>query len=252
MNENENNDNMEETKKRTPVWYLTVSLCLVIVVLLVAGLFGIEHYNVLNIENSYLSKEITLKSASYAELESAYNEAKGLINTQERLFEAEKQLDRARVERDIINYIREHYIKVSSVVAGAIADSIIELSIKHEIPLELVLGIMEIESWFNPTAQSKAGAIGLMQVMPEWVPKLKLKSKRDLYEVDINIDAGIRVLKIHITEEKGSIKKGLFKYVNKDSAYVNKVLAAAGKFTIFRQTKVKDSLSKKSSKMKVK
>jgi len=259
----DNNDNMKETKESKRVLTSTIILSLTLLSMALVGLFMYEEYTLIKTkyiesgqvitrlenEKKYLKLALEASNFTVSKLQTEYSEYKKTVNE---IVEAEKNQAQATLKRDIIKYIREHYVKVSSVVAGAIAETVIELSEKYEVPVELVLGIIEEESWFTPRAESKAGAIGLMQIMPEWVPKLKLKSKRDLYEIDINIDAGIRVLKIHIDEENGSIKEGLFKYVNKDKAYVNKVLAAAGRFTIFRQTKIKDSLSKKSSNMKVK
>lgn len=55
---------------------------------------------------------------------------------------------------------------------------------------DLVLAIIEIESNFNVKAVSSAGAIGLMQVMPEW---RELGLDGDLKDIDTNIHHGIVV-----------------------------------------------------------
>ncbi len=141
----------------------------------------------------------------------------------------------ANLKYAIVSYIKKYYSRSSSVVAISIAENITILSKKHNVAPDLIVGIMEEESWFNPQATNKkSGAIGLMQVMEEWIPKLKLKSRRDLYEIDINIESGIKVFKIHVKENKGSISKGLYHYVNGDKSYIDKVYRAMGRFTIHR------------------
>jgi hypothetical protein len=75
-----------------------------------------------------------------------------------------------------------------------------------------------------------------MQVMPEWAPKLKLENVNDLHEVDIGIESGIRVFLIHLDEANGSISGGLYRYVNKDHSYVERVYSAVGRFVTYRTT----------------
>jgi len=58
-----------------------------------------------------------------------------------------------------------------------------------QVPLGLVLAIIEVESGFNPRAYSSAGAIGLMQVMP-----FHARKEENLWDVEDNIRVGCRVL----------------------------------------------------------
>jgi hypothetical protein len=142
--------------------------------------------------------------------------------------------------RDIELYVRGRYRKVPKVVAQRIASIVVDLSKKEEMSPELIVGIIQVESQFNPMAvgpKTKYGnARGLMQVMPEWAKKFNLSSVYDLHDVDINIISGIKIFKIHLEEAKGSISKGLWLYVNKDKAYVDKVYNAMGRFVSFRST----------------
>jgi len=119
-----------------------------------------------------------------------------------------------------------------------IAETIVKLSKEENVSPELVVGIIEIESQFNPMARNeKSKAIGLMQIMPDWYKKLGLSSVYKLYDIPTNIKSGIRILKIHIKEDaKGDISKGLYFYVGKDSTYSGRVFQAAGKFVVFRTT----------------
>ena len=64
----------------------------------------------------------------------------------------------------------------------------------------LVLAIMRQESFYEPNSLSHAGAIGLLQVMPETAKKIfkengqELFEKNQLYKTDINILAGIKYI----------------------------------------------------------
>ncbi len=144
------------------------------------------------------------------------------------------------LKRDIKLYIKTTHPKISSIVADEIAKQIVKKSRQYKIAPELVLGIIKIESSFNPAAvgpKTKYGhARGLMQVMPEWAPKLDLKSQYDFHEIDIAIESGIKVFLIHLEEGKGDISTGLYYYVNRDKTYVGHVYEAIGKFVAFRST----------------
>lgn len=169
----------------------------------------------------------------------------GKVFTQEKLIKKYKEklkLDdcddnqNTMLKRDMEIYIKKRYTKTPTVIAKAVAKNIIFFSKKYDLPPELVLGIIEIESMFNPLTESSKGAKGLMQVMPEWAPKLELKNVNDLHEIDIGIESGIRVFLIHLDEAKGSISGGLYRYVNKDHSYVERVYSAVGRFVTYRTT----------------
>ena len=77
--------------------------------------------------------------------------------------------------------------------ARRFADSINLSAREFSVKPELLFAVAETESHFNATAKSKAGAIGLMQIMPktgEWIADLlsiKNYSESDLYDPKINI-----------------------------------------------------------------
>ena len=144
------------------------------------------------------------------------------------------------LERDIKLYIKTNYKKVPRSVAENIASNSMKYGKQYNISPILLVGIMQVESGFNPMItgpKTKYGfARGLMQVMPEWVKKLGVESNYDLYDIDINIETGCKVWLVHLDEEKGSISKALFEYVNGDKKYVDDVFKAMGKFVAFRST----------------
>jgi len=77
---------------------------------------------------------------------------------------------------------------------------------------ELVLAVIDVESNFDRFAISTATALGLMQVMPFWVPELGYQDKNQLFDVEINVLLGCRILKYYLDMERGDLVKGLARY----------------------------------------
>jgi hypothetical protein len=58
----------------------------------------------------------------------------------------------------------------------------------------LVRAVIQVESGYEPRAHSKAGAVGLMQLMPETARQYGVGPRR-LYDLNANIEAGAKHLK---------------------------------------------------------
>jgi len=228
-------------KKKVNIWKVTsILLCIVFCASLIY--FGLIHKNM----KSTLNRQINEQKSLIEQLEKLIENEKGTLGLKTtELDKLKKQIAGIKdkddlLKRDIEMYIDTTHPKVPNVVGKEIAKQIVTLSRKHKVSPELVLGIIKIESAFNPMAvgpKTKYGhARGLMQVMPEWAKKLGLKSKYDFHNIDVGIESGIKVFLIHLEEGKGDISTGLYYYVNKDKAYVGKVYAAMGKFVAFRNT----------------
>lgn len=63
----------------------------------------------------------------------------------------------------------------------------------YSVDPHLIMAVIEVESAFNPTAVSRAGAQGLMQIMPQTQQDLELATPFDAGD---NIKAGSRYLKM--------------------------------------------------------
>ena len=77
---------------------------------------------------------------------------------------------------------------------------------------ELVLAVIDVESNFDRYAISSATALGLMQVMPFWVPELGYQDKNQLFDIEINVLLGCRILKYYLDMERGDLLRGLARY----------------------------------------
>ncbi len=64
---------------------------------------------------------------------------------------------------------------------------------RHQVPRDLVLAVIAVESSFRPTARSRVGAAGLMQLMPRTAASLARRLEWKNHDVDdpaFNIEAG--------------------------------------------------------------
>jgi soluble lytic murein transglycosylase-like protein len=84
-----------------------------------------------------------------------------------------------------------------------------EAADKHGLDPALIRGVMRFESAFQPMAVSSAGAIGLMQLMPEVAKELGVKDIFDPYE---NIMAGARYLRELLDRHNGKVDLALASY----------------------------------------
>jgi soluble lytic murein transglycosylase-like protein len=73
----------------------------------------------------------------------------------------------------------------------------------------LVRALIQVESKFRPTARSRKGAMGLMQLMPSTAREYNV---RNPFEPKANIEAGIKHLKTLIDRFGSSIELGLAAY----------------------------------------
>jgi len=150
----------------------------------------------------------------------------------------QKVVEMQEKERKINNQIRDYILRINKtiprLVATEIAKNIVIASDKHNLPIIPIIAVMERESHFNPTLRSKAGARGLMQVMPVWVKKLNLESRFDFHDIETGVDSGAFVLKQYLGENNNNMEKALLQYVNYDKQYVKNVYNSMGKFVVFK------------------
>ncbi len=96
---------------------------------------------------------------------------------------------------------------------------------RHDLPPELVLAVIEVESNFDRFAVSYAGALGLMQVMPFWLDEIG-RPDDNLFDIDTNLRMGCTILRHYLDREKGNLQRALARYNGSlgRKTYSNKVL----------------------------
>lgn len=90
------------------------------------------------------------------------------------------------------------------------SDAIAEAARKYGLEPELVMGVVKVESSFNPKCKSRVGARGLMQVMPRTGKHMDCGS--DLHDPDTNLECGCRVLARYLKLYDGNVIYGLAAY----------------------------------------
>ena len=82
---------------------------------------------------------------------------------------------------------------------------------RAELAPELVLALIEVESNFDTYAVSRAGALGLMQIMPFWKNEIG-RPDDNLIRLDTNLRYGCTILKFYLDKEKGDLRRALGRY----------------------------------------
>lgn len=113
----------------------------------------------------------------------------------------------------------------------------------YPVPKALVLAVISVESSFRPRAVSRAGAKGLMQLMPYTARRVGIAGA-DLYDPRRNILGGVRLLATLLRHYGGDVISALVAYNarprrlfapvprnGETPAYVWKVLAATRHFS---------------------
>jgi soluble lytic murein transglycosylase-like protein len=103
-------------------------------------------------------------------------------------------------------------------------------AIRADLKPEIVLAVIEVESNFNPYAVSRAGAHGLMQVMPFWMKEIG-RPGDSLFRVNTNLRYGCTILRYYLDKEKGNLFRALGRYNGSLGKwkYPNKVYQAFNK-----------------------
>src|SRR5690606_15263944 len=99
---------------------------------------------------------------------------------------------------------------------------------REQLEPELLIAIIQKESAFRPTVQSRYGAQGLMQVVPRW-HRDKMKPSESLFDPQVNIRVGADVLEEYLALADGDLDLALRKYSGNARGYVNTIKKEARK-----------------------
>lgn len=87
---------------------------------------------------------------------------------------------------------------------------------KAKIEPMIMLSVIGVESRYNQYAKSGMGAVGLVQVMPNYhkgkIKELKSESNLDMWSIEGNIKLGVNILKEYIALADGNVQKALQMY----------------------------------------
>ena len=163
-------------------------------------------------------------------------EALQLVSTQLNQLEDQMILAREKLQKyDFLEYKVSAYEKKLPDFS-LVLDSAYKKSLQYGFHPDLVLSIINVESGFNPKAVSFRGAYGLMQVnLFVWKKELNIDKKR-IFDIDYNIDLGLKILKRYLIEAKGNLKRALHLYNNgykyNNTSYVKKIKSKLSDFSL--------------------
>ena len=121
-------------------------------------------------------------------------------------------------QADVATWLARKY-RVAPEPLGALVAEAHVLSASSKLPAHLILAVMAIESNFHPYVQSKAGAQGLMQVMPKVHAKRyeEFGGKLAAFDPITNLRVGVSVLVDCIKLKGGNVDEGLRFYLGGDA-----------------------------------
>jgi len=103
----------------------------------------------------------------------------------------------------------QNLVRGKLVSSESIDEAIETAARRHNVDPNLVRAVIKVESGGNPSAVSRTGAMGLMQLMPATARQLKVSNPFDPAQ---NVDAGVRHLKGLLDNFRGDLNLSLAAY----------------------------------------
>ncbi len=130
--------------------------------------------------------------------------------------------------RVLSEYLAQRY-RVSQQVIFDLVTLAHKVGRQHKLDPLLIIAIMGIESSFNPIAESRVGAKGLMQVIPKYHPEklLPFGGEKAVFDPAANVVVGTQILKEYL-RRTGNLASALQMYAgaleDRSDTYTGKVL----------------------------
>ena len=93
-------------------------------------------------------------------------------------------------------------------VPGKVATTAENAALRYDVPAALILAVAKVESHFDPRAVSRAGALGIMQIMPGTARMLHI---RDVFSIKESVNGAARYLS-GFMDRFGSFRQAVFAY----------------------------------------
>jgi len=155
--------------------------------------------------------------------------------------------------RGVSKYIYTVQKDKSVFVADYIAYSIVDLARISNVPVDLLVGLIHVESTFNPFAVSPKKAKGLMQICDlgrgdyDKTKKVykEMFDQGRIFDCRYNIKCGIAILKDKVKKvqddrsgkksnyKRTVLEQALFYYVGQDPSYIDSVIQKRHDFSVF-------------------
>ena len=125
--------------------------------------------------------------------------------------------------------------------ATMVVEETFNQAIQNRVDPFVMLAVMSVESSFDYTARSGAGAIGLTQIIPHWHMD-KMPNPAHVFDPKNNIRVGTEVLAEYLRWYKGDVQKALLQYNGSlhmpASPYSQKVLATKAQLLMFLESRL--------------
>ena len=122
------------------------------------------------------------------------------------------------------------FIQVNAALRAQIAPLVAQVAREYNLDAALLHAIITVESGYNPQAKSPAGAIGLMQLMPDTAARYAVKNIWDPLE---NLHGGARYLRFLLGLFKNNLDLALAAYNAGEGA----VMQAGNRIPNYAETK---------------
>jgi len=173
-----------------------VALMVMGVLLVVIELFQARTIYDLRQLSQYNSNSVSELSKNYDKLTLKVEADNSAVNSRIDIVDSAVKIDEKRMM--LIKKIRDSITentntKMDVRTLNRIAMSVVDYSYQYNLSISKVLAQIKQESDFNPKAQSDAGAIGIMQIMPDTYKYISLKMGRpglNPWDIEDNINMG--------------------------------------------------------------
>jgi len=138
-----------------------------------------------------------LLGVRYQERVESLNEIQTLVHVQKDKIK-DLRGDNLRLQTNITvrDFLEEARLRLPKTTVDDIANSIYRASTRYNVPPEMILAVIRIESAFDVNAQSDKGAVGLMQILPSTAQEIAQELRMDwrgeqiLRDPSANIEMG--------------------------------------------------------------